>query len=197
VFSPASCFSFETQTTMPLSKASDLLVRPRMAIPQPRRRVPYRKSVVPYSWRELQLATTTRKTAGYEQRSDTVQVRPLSTRSASTDGYDHAKRCSENLVRRPMSSYRDRCPCPAYRSVLVDRHRVRDCKHPARPAQIFKRQGHARLRSSPRPATIQTLPLLSTLRHLRSMTVTAVRRSNRPFRKPRRHLSRIAAATGG
>src|SRR5216684_3286369 len=51
--------------------------------------------------------------------------------------------------------------------------------------------------SSARPGTIQTLRHLSTSRPLRSMKVTVVLRSNRPYRKPPRHSSRIATATGG
>ena len=51
--------------------------------------------------------------------------------------------------------------------------------------------------SSPRPAIIQTLRRLSILPHLRSMMVRAVRRSNRPCRKPPRRSSRTATATGG
>jgi triacylglycerol esterase/lipase EstA (alpha/beta hydrolase family) len=51
--------------------------------------------------------------------------------------------------------------------------------------------------SSPRPAIIQTLRRLSTSPHLLSMKVRAVRRSNRPCRKPQRRSSQTATATGG
>ena len=44
---------------------------------------------------------------------------------------------------------------------------------------------------------IQTLRRLSILPHLRSTKVRAVRRSNRPCRKPPRHSRRTATATGG
>jgi hypothetical protein len=51
--------------------------------------------------------------------------------------------------------------------------------------------------SSPRPAIIQTLRRLSILPPLLSMKVRAVRRSNRPCRKPPRRSSRTAMGFGG
>ena len=51
--------------------------------------------------------------------------------------------------------------------------------------------------SSPRPAIIPRFVRLSISPHLRSMKVRAVRRSNRPCRKPPRRSSRTATATGG